>query len=107
MNQPIENRFPHFVAGEVVIGDEEAVKTLRNVGSHDCFDVVRRAEPRLSSLHVYDRAKRALVRTPASGIETGHSPSGTFGTHRRNYRDGSAFDSGQIAHEVVDRFELT
>ena len=39
-DQAVEDRFPVLVAGEVVVGDEELVHALREVGADDALDVV-------------------------------------------------------------------
>jgi hypothetical protein len=35
LDQPVEDRFPVLVAGEIVVGDEEARDALRDIGAHD------------------------------------------------------------------------
>ena len=61
--------FPILVAGEIVVGDEEAVDALGDVAADDLLDVVGAAPPRFASLHVDDRAEAALEGAAAAGIE--------------------------------------
>ncbi len=70
-DQAIEDRLPVAIAGEIVVGDEEAGDALRGVGAHDGLDVVGRAVARLSALHVDDGAKAALERAAAAGVKAG------------------------------------
>ncbi len=44
-NQAIENAFPILVAREIVIRDEEAVDSLRQIAPHDLLYLIRRAPP--------------------------------------------------------------
>ena len=69
LDQPIEDRLPVLVAGEIVVGDEEAMHALAQLTPDDLLDVVGRAPPRLAPLHIDDGAERALVGTAAAGIE--------------------------------------
>ena len=69
LDDAVEDGLPVLVAGEVVVGDEEAVNAFRPVLPNDVLDVVRRAASRFPSLHVDDGAERALVRAAAAGIE--------------------------------------
>ena len=41
-NEPIEDRLPVSVAGEIVVGDEETRNALRRIQAHDLLDVVVR-----------------------------------------------------------------
>jgi hypothetical protein len=66
---PVEDRLPVLVAGEVVVGDEEAVNAFRPILPDDVLDIVGRTASRFSSLHVDDCAERALVWAAAAGIE--------------------------------------
>jgi hypothetical protein len=50
LDQPVEDRLPVFVTGEIVVGDEEAVDALRDIAADDLLDVVGRAPPRLAAL---------------------------------------------------------
>ena len=69
LDQAIEDRLPVFVARKIVVRDEKFVDALRPVETHQLLDVVGRAEARLASLHVDDRAERALIGTAAAGVE--------------------------------------
>ena len=75
-DQPVEDRLPILVAGEIVVGDEEAVDALGEIGAHDRFDVVGAAVARFAALHVDDGAERALERAAAPGVETGDGAAG-------------------------------
>ena len=69
LDQAVEQRFPVAVAGEIVVGDEEALDALRVVLAHDAFEIVGGAEPALAALHVDDGAERALVGAAAAEID--------------------------------------
>ena len=68
-DQPVEDRLPVAVAGEIVVGDEEPRDALRGVGAHDRLDIVRRAVARLAALDIDDGAELALERAAAAGVE--------------------------------------
>ena len=72
MNHAVEDRFPILVAGEIVVGDEEAVEPLCDIGADDLLDVLGRTPSRLAALHIDDGAERALIRAaaPASKLVT-------------------------------------
>jgi hypothetical protein len=69
LDQPVEDRLPVPIAREIVVGDEEAEDTLREVGAHQALDIVGVAPARLAALHIDDRAKAALERAAAAGVE--------------------------------------
>ena len=71
LDDAVEDRLPVLVAGEIVVGDEEAVDALREIGAHDALDVVGAAAARFAALHVDDGAERALERAAAAGVEAG------------------------------------
>ena len=102
-DQAIENRLPVLVAGQIVVGDEEMVDALREIGANDRLDVVGRAIARLAPLHVDDGAERALERAAPPGIEAGDDarrPLDAGGPQNRNRR---ALDPRQVAHEIIER----
>src|SRR3984885_2707996 len=68
-DQPIKDRLPVAVAGEIVVGDEKAGDALGGVGAYDRLDVVGRAVARLAPLDVDDGAEAALERATASGVK--------------------------------------
>src|SRR6516225_8759045 len=74
LDQPIENRLPLLVAGEIVVGDKELADAVCPVGAHELLDLVGRAEARLAPLHIDDGAERTLIRAATPGIETGAQP---------------------------------
>src|SRR4029077_7039301 len=78
LDQAIEDRLPILVAGEIVVGNEEAIEALLQVGAHQQFDVVRVAPARVATLHIDDGAERALVGTAAPGIEAGDRAGGAL-----------------------------
>jgi hypothetical protein len=53
----IENGLPVFVAGKVVIRDEEAVNAFSPILPDDQLDIVRRAPPRFLPLDIDDGAE--------------------------------------------------
>src|SRR5207253_7540189 len=58
-DEAVEYSLPVLVAREVVVGDDEAADSLREVRAHYLLYVVGRAPARLTPLHVDDRAERA------------------------------------------------
>ena len=103
LDQPVEDRLPVLVAGEIVVGDEEARDPLRSVGAHDAFDVVRRAVARLAALHVDDGAEAALERAAAAGVEARIMAGDAGDRLARQDRIGRRRHVRQIVHVVVDR----
>ena len=107
LDQPVEDRAPVLVAGEVVVGDEEPLDPLVEVRAHDALHVVRIPEARLAALHVDDRAEAALERAPTSSVEA------RLGTHRPTDparlqdRGGGPLDRRQVAPVVVEDFQPT
>src|SRR5581483_10081080 len=75
-DQAIEDRLPVLVAGEIVVGDEEPVDALGEVGAHDQLDVIGGTAAAFAALDVDDGAKGALKRAAAAGIEAGHTAAG-------------------------------
>ena len=106
IDQPIKDRFPIFVAREIVIGDEKIVETLGEVFADDLLDVVRRTAARFVSLHIDDGAEGTLEWATATGVEAGHGAVGARGANARDERDGFALDSRQVRHVIVERLEL-
>ncbi len=39
-DQPVEDRFPVAIAGEIVVGDEEVADAIGDVDAHEGFDVI-------------------------------------------------------------------
>src|SRR5262249_56481030 len=67
-DQPVEDRLPVLVACEVVVGDEEIVDALRQIGPHDALDVIRPTATRLVTLHVDDGTEAAMEGAAAPRI---------------------------------------
>ena len=103
----VEDRLPVLVAGEIVVGDEEAVDAVLVVLAQDALDVVRRAPPRFPPLHVDDGAERALERAAAPGVEGGHVADGLAYGIAREIRRHRVFQRRQIVDVIVDRLERT
>ena len=105
-DQPIEDRLPVAVAGEIVVGDEEPRDPLRGIGAHDRFHVVGRAIARLAALHVDDGAERALERAAASGVEAGvvAGDPGHDLARQNGYRGGGHV--GHVVEVIVDGLGL-
>ena len=78
LDDAVEDDLPILVAGEIVVGDEEAVDALRPVLAQDLLDIIRRAAPRLAPLHIDDGAEGALERAAAAGIEARHVADGAL-----------------------------
>ena len=105
-DQAVEDRFPVLVAREVVVGDEEVVHALREVGADDALDVVGAARARLAPLHVDDGAEAAQERAAAPGVEARAQTAGAANDVDRQVRRRRALQARQIVHEVVERLEL-
>ena len=105
LNDPVEDRLPVLVPGEIVVRDEEGAQALRIVHPNDVLDIVWRAAARFAALHVDDRAERTLIGTAAAGIEAGGAAGGALRAFNRHQRDRRAFDTRQVAHVVVERLE--
>ena len=106
IDQPVEDRLPVAVAGEIVVGDEIVVDALGEVGAHNRLDVVGGAEARLAPLHVDDGAETALKRAAAPGVEAGvmtdDPPDHFLGQH--GYRRG--LHAGHVMEVVVEGLRL-
>ena len=105
LDQPVEDRLPIAVAREIVVGDEEAEDALGEVGAHQALDIVGVAPARLAPLHIDDRAKAALERAAAPGIEGADRLAIAPHDVERQKRRHLLLQPGQIVHEVVDRLE--
>src|SRR5579862_2035132 len=103
----VEDRLPVLVAGEIVVGDEEAVDAVRVILAQDALDVVGRAPARFAPLHVDDGAERALERAAAPGVERGHVADGL--AHRIARQEGRhrVFERRQIVDVIIERLERT
>ena len=104
LDQPIEDRLPVPVAGEIVVGNEEARDALRGILAHDALDVVGVTPAGLAALHVDDGAERALERTAAARIERGKDAVVAPHQALRQVGDGLVLQVRQIVHVVIDRF---
>ena len=103
LDQPVEDRFPIAVAGEIVVGDEKACNPLRRVGTHDRLDVVGSAVTRYAALHVDDGAEAALKRAAAAGIEARIFREHELDQIGRQNRRHRARQFGHVVEVVVDR----
>ena len=104
-DEAVEDLFPVGVAGEIVVGDEEAVDALGQVAANDLLDVVGGAAAGLASLHVDDGAEGAQERAAAAGVEGGDLAAGALHAMGGKNRHGDAIERGQIVHVVVERLE--
>ena len=102
LDDAVEDRFPISVAGEVVVGNEEAVNAFRPVLADNEFDVVRRAPPRFPSLHVDDGTERALVRTAAPGIECRVFTCRALDVRTQQEGHRRRLDRGKVVEIIVD-----
>jgi len=103
--QPVEDRFPIAVAGKIVVGDEEAEDTLGEIGAHQALDIIGVAPARLAPLHIDDRAKAALERAAAPGVERADRFAVAPHDVERQERSGLLLQPGQIVHVIVDRLQ--
>ena len=107
LDQPVENRLPVAVAGEVVVGDEEIAHAVGLVRAHDLFDVVGGAVARLAPLDVDNGAERAEERAAAAGVEARDHADRVFHVLARHDRVGRAVEVRQVVEIIVDRLQLT
>ncbi len=105
LDQPVENLLPVLVAREIVVGDEEAVDALRDVGAHDRLDVVGGAAARDAALNVDDGAETALERTAAPGVETRDVAADLADLGLGQDRHRHLRDVWQVVHVIVKRLE--
>ena len=101
----VEQRFPILVAGEIVVGDEEALYALRIVLADDLFHVVGRAETALPALDVDDGAERALIGAAAAEIHARQRPRGATNVPLRKDRKGLALKGGKPFQAIVERLQ--
>ncbi len=102
LREPVEDRLPVAVAGKVVVGDEEARDAVGGILAHDLLDVVRRAEARLASLDVDDRAERALERAAAAGVEGRVVAGDALHDVRRQDGRHGRHHVGQVGEIIID-----
>ena len=105
-DHPVEQRFPVAVAGEIVVGDEEALDALRDVLADDLLQIVGRAEAALAALHVDDGAERALIGAAAAEIDAGQRAGRAAHMLARQDRRRLALERRQVVHVVVERRQL-
>ena len=105
LDQPVEDRLPIAVAREIVVGDEEAEDALGEVGAHQPLDIVGIAPARFAPLHIDDRAKAALERAAAPGVEGADRLAVAPHDVERQKRGDLLLQPGQIVHVVVDRLQ--
>ena len=106
LDQPVEDRLPVAVAGEIVVGDEIVVDALGVIGAHDRLDVVGGAIARLAALDVDDGAEAALERTAAAGVEAGVMADDPPHHFLRQHRDRGRLHAGHVMEVVVDGLRL-
>ncbi len=106
VDQAIEDRLPVLVARQVVVGDEEVVHALGEVGAHQPLDIVGVARARLASLDVDDRAEAAHERAAAAGVEARPHTRGPRHDLGGEVRRRHALQPREVAHVVVERLQL-
>ena len=107
LDDPVVDRFPILVAGEVVVGDEEALDPLSPIHADDLLDAVGGAIAGLASLHIDDGAEGALERATATGIETRRGSDRPLDkVERKEGRRGDVADVRQVLHVIVERTKL-
>ena len=105
LDQTVEDRLPIPVAREIVVGDEKTEDALGEIGAHQPLDIVGVAPARLAPLHIDDRAKAALERAAAPGVEGADRLAVAPHDVERQKRRHLLLQPGQIVHVVVDRLE--
>src|SRR5262245_27319075 len=106
LDQAIEYRLPGLVTRQIIVGDEELVHALGDVGTHQPFDVVRATGAGLASLNVDDRAEAAEKGAPPSRIEArahAHRPAHDA---YREIGHRLTFQAREVVHEIVQQLEL-
>src|SRR5580700_1059427 len=91
-DEAVEDIFPVGVAGEVVVGDEEAVDALSEIAANDLLDIVGGAAAGFAPLHVDNGAERTQERAAAAGIEGGDFAARALHAEGGKNRDGNAFE---------------
>ena len=94
-DEAVEDLFPVGVAGEIVVGDEEAVDALRQVAADDLLDFVGRAAARFAALHVDDGAEGTEERAAAAGVEGGDLAAGALDAVSGKNRQGAPSSDGR------------
>ena len=105
LNQPIEGRFPFFIACKIIVSDKKFSNPLRPIQAHEVLDIVRRTVARFATLHIDDGAKRALIRATAASVKTGARAERTLDVSLRKERHRGALHCRQVLHVVVYRRE--
>ena len=105
LDQPVEDRLPIAVAGEIVVGDEKAKDALGQIGAHQPLDIVGVAPARFPALDIDDRAKAALKRAAAPGIEGADGLAIAAHDVDRQKRRHLLLQPRQIVHVIVDRLQ--
>src|SRR6516165_1153493 len=95
------------IAGEIVVGDEEALDALVVVVADDFLEIVGRTVAALAALHVDDGAERALIRAAAAEVDAGKRARGAAHVFLRQERRRLTFERRQIIHMIVERLERT
>src|SRR5215813_2851283 len=105
-DQTIEYCLPGLVTRQIIVGDEELVHALGDVGANQPFDVVRAAGPGLTPLNFDDRAEAAEKGAPPSRIEArAHAHRPAHDAHRE-IRHRFTLQAREVVHEIVQRLEL-
>ena len=105
-DQAVEDRLPIAVAGEIVVGDEEARDALSGVGAHDRLDVVGGSIARLPPLDVDDGAEAALERAAAPGVEARVMSGHPRDDGARQHRNCRRRHIGHVVQVIVCRLGL-
>ena len=106
VDQPVEDRLPVAVAGEIVVGDEIVVDALGVIGAHDRLDVVGGAVARLAALDVDDGAEAALERTAAAGVEAGVMADDPPDHFLRQHGNRRRLHAGHVMQVIVEGLRL-
>ena len=106
IDQPVEDRLPVAVAGEIVVGDEIVVDALGVIGAHDRLDVIGAPIARFAALDIDDRAEAALERAAAAGVEARMMADDPPHDFLRQYGDLGRLHAGHIVEVIVERLRL-
>src|SRR5262249_28656295 len=102
LDQPVKDRLPVAIAGEIVVGDKEAKDALGEVGTHQALDIVGVAPARLAPLHIDDCAEAALEWAAAPGVKGADRLAVAPHDVERQERGDLLLQPREILHEIVD-----
>ena len=106
-NEDVENGFPIFVAGKIIVGEEiESDAVFVVVAANGRGNAIRGAETHLAALNIDDGAESALKRAAAAAIEGAEIGSGELAEiFPANGGDRLGVEVGLVVQEIVERLQ--